>query len=66
MYPRVIDLVARKTESYRTDHPETKVLMWDEMKTLVYDEVNKLLSEKQLSFILKCLNNAGVVSDRDL
>ena len=61
MYPRVIELVARKTESLYSDHPDRKVLMWDEIRSLAH-EVNKLLSDKQLAFVLKCLTNAGVVS----
>lgn len=64
MYPRVIELIARKIESLRSDQPDVKVMMWDDVKSLVRDEVNKLLSERQLSFVLKCLTNAGVVSNR--
>lgn len=66
MYPRVVELIARKTESVRSDQPDLKVMMWDDIKILVRDEVNKLLSERQLAFVLKCLTNAGVVSNNKL
>ena len=55
-------MVARKIESLRVEQPRTKVLFWDNVKKLVREEVNRLLSEKQLSYIFRCLANAGVVS----
>lgn len=61
LYPRVVELVARKTESLRSEQ-NLKVMKWDNVKNLVHDEVNKLLSERQLAFVLKCLTDAGVVS----
>lgn len=61
-YPRVVELIARKIETLRVDHPEQKVLHWNDMKTLVKQEVNGLISEKQLGFICKCLADFGVVS----
>lgn len=57
-----MELVARKVESLRVEHPLQKVLTWEEMKRLVKEEVNGLVSEKQLAYICKCLADAGVVS----
>lgn len=62
LYPRVIELIARKVEALRVEQPKLKVMTWDKVRELVQDEVNKLLSERQLSYILSCLTNAGVVS----
>ena len=53
--------VARKVEELRIEQPHQKVLSWDELRRIVRDEVNRLLSEKQLSYVCKCLANAGVV-----
>ena len=61
-YPRVIELIARRTETLRVEQPNLKVMSWDNLKTIILNEVNKLLSDRQLSFILRCLTNAGVVS----
>ena len=61
-YPRVVESVARKIESLRVDQPSVKVLPWERIRQIVKDEVNPLLSERQLSYIFKCLANAGVVS----
>lgn len=58
----MIELIARKTESLRAEQPNLKVMTWDEIRSLVHDEVNKLLSERQLAFVLRCLTDAGVVS----
>ena len=33
----------------------------EELRRVVQEEVNRLLSEKQLSYVCKCLANAGVV-----
>ena len=43
------------------EQPHQKVIPWDELKRVVNEEVNRLLSEKQLSYVCKCLANAGVV-----
>ena len=61
-YPRVVELIARKTECLRVEQPRLKVVSWENMRSLVRDDVNKLLSDRQLAFVLKCLTNAGVVS----
>ena len=60
-YPRVTEQVARKVEELRMEQPHQKVLPWDELRRVVKEEVNRLLSEKQLSYVCKCLANAGVV-----
>ena len=60
-YPRVTEQVARKVEELRVEQPHQKVLPWDELRRVVMEEVNRLLSEKQLSYVCKCLANAGVV-----
>ena len=60
-YPRVTEQVARKVEELRVEQPHQKVLPWDELRRVVKEEVNRLLSEKQLSYVCKCLANAGVV-----
>ena len=57
-----MELVARKIESLRYENPKQKVLSWKEMRTLVREKVNGLVSERQLGFICKCLTDAGVVS----
>lgn len=57
----MVELVARKIESIRVDQPSLKVLSWDAVRQIVKEEVNPLLSERQLSHIFKCLANAGVV-----
>ena len=62
LYPRVIELIARKTETLRVEQPNLKVMSWEDLKMIILNEVNKLLSDRQLSFILRCLTNAGVVS----
>ncbi len=62
MYPRVIEHIARKTETLRVEQPTLKVMSWDDLRLVIMNEVNKLLSDRQLSFILRCLTNAGVVS----
>lgn len=62
LYPRVIELIARKTEVLRVEQPKLKVMTWESVKNLVQEEVNKLLSERQLCYVLKCLTDAGVVS----
>ena len=56
-----MERVARKIESMRLENPKQKVLSWKEMQTLVREEVNGLVSERQLAFICKCLADAGVV-----
>ena len=61
----MVELVARKVESLRVEHPAQKVLSWNEMKLLVRDEVNGLVSDRQLQYICKCLADAGVVSLRN-
>lgn len=61
LYPRVVELIARKTEALRVEQPKLKVMAWENVRTMVQEEVNKLLSERQLSFVLKCLTNAGVL-----
>ena len=61
-YPRVVELVARKIETLRVDQPSIKVLPWEKIRQIVKDEVNPLLSERQLGYVFKCLANAGVVS----
>lgn len=61
LYPRVIELTARKIEALRLEQLKLKVMAWESVKSLVKDEVNKLLSERQLCYVLKCLTNAGVV-----
>lgn len=58
----MIELIARKIEALRVEQPKLKVMTWDKVRELVQDEVNKLLSERQLSYILSCLTNTGVVS----
>ena len=60
-YPEVMEQIARKIESLRVEQPKLKVVQWDAMKAIVREEVNQLLSEKQLGYICKCLTNAGVV-----
>ena len=62
LYPRVIELIARKMEALRVEQPKLKLMNWESVKLLVHDEVNKLLSERQLSYVLSCLTSAGVVS----
>lgn len=61
-YPQVVELVARKVESLRLENSKQKVLTWDEMRKLVREEINGLVSERQLGFICKVLADAGVVS----
>ena len=61
-YPQVMEQVARKVESLRVEQPKRKVIQWDAMLDMVHDEVNRLLSDGQLSYICKCLANIGVVS----
>ena len=61
-YPRVVELVARKIETLRVDQPSVKVLPWEKVRQIVKEEVNPLLSERQLGYVFKCLANAGVVS----
>ena len=58
----MIELIARKTETLRVEQPNLKVMSWDNLRMIILNEVNKLLSDRQLSFILRCLTNAGVVS----
>lgn len=62
LYPRVIELTALKIEALRVEQPKLKVMTWEIFRSLVKDDVNKLLSERQLGYVLKCLTNAGVVS----
>ena len=62
LYPRVVEVIARKIEALRVEQPQLKLMAWEDVKRLVKDEVNKLLSERQLCFVLKCLTDAGVVS----
>lgn len=62
LYPRVMELIAEKTEALRREQPKLKVMTWESVKNLVQEEINQLLSERQLSYVLKCLTNAGVVS----
>jgi len=38
------------------------MMTWEDMRKLVIEKVNCLLSDKQLTYVLKCLTNAGVVS----
>ena len=61
LYPRVTEQVARKVEALRMEQPHLKVVPWDRLKKVVQEEVNRLVSDKQLSYIYKCLANAGVV-----
>ena len=56
-----MELVARKIESMRLENSKQKVLSWKEMQALIREEVNGLISERQLAFICKCLADAGVV-----
>lgn len=57
-----MELIAQRTEALRVEQPKLKVMTWESVKNLVQEEINKLLSERQLSYVLKCLTNAGVVS----
>ena len=57
-----MELIARKIESLRMDQPNIKVLPWERVRQIVKEEVNPLLSERQLGYVFKCLANAGVVS----
>ena len=61
LYPRVTEQVARKVEVLRMEQPHLKVVPWDRLRKIVQEEVNRLVSDKQLSYIYKCLVNAGVV-----
>lgn len=58
----MVELIARKIECLRVEQPRLKMLSWEKMKMLVEEKVNYLLSDRQLTYILKCLTNAGVVS----
>ena len=58
----MVELVARKIETLRVDQPSVKVLPWEKIRQIVKEEVNPLLSERQLGYVFKCLANAGVVS----
>lgn len=58
----MVELVARKIETLRVDQPSMKVLPWEKVRQMVKEEVNPLLSERQLGYVFKCLANAGVVS----
>ncbi len=58
----MVELVARKIESLRLENSDQKVLTWNEMRKLVREEINGLVSERQLGFICKLLADAGVVS----
>lgn len=58
----MVELVARKIETLRVDQPSVKVLPWEKVRQIVKEEVNPLLSERQLGYVFKCLANAGVVS----
>lgn len=57
-----MELVARKIETLRMDQPSVKVLPWESVRQIMKEEVNPLLSERQLAYVFKCLANAGVVS----
>lgn len=61
LYPRVTARVAQRVEAMREEHPRLKVVSWERLKAIVHEDINRLLSEKQLSYICKCLANAGVV-----
>lgn len=56
-----MEQVARKVEALRVEQPRLKVVRWEAMVSLMCEEVNGLLTERQLSYIFKCLANAGVV-----
>ena len=58
----MVEHVARKIESLRLENSDQKVLTWNEMRKLVREEINGLISERQLGFICKVLADAGVVS----
>lgn len=58
----MVELVARKIETIRVDQSSVKVLPWERVRHIVKEEVNPLLSERQLAYVFKCLANAGVVS----
>ncbi len=58
----MVELIARKIECLRVEQPRLKMMTWENMKELVNEKVNCLLSDKQLTYVLKCLTNAGVVS----
>lgn len=62
----MVEQVARKIENIRVDQPSVKVLPWERVRQIVKEEVNPLLSERQLTYVFKCLANAGVVSLLDI
>jgi hypothetical protein len=61
LYPRIFEKVIRKIDSIKLQYPERKVMEFDEMYQSIKETVNRLLSERQLAYIMRCLTDAGMV-----
>lgn len=54
-------MIVDRIEKLKSEQPKLKVIVWEQFVDIMH-EVNRLISDRQLSYICKCLANAGVVS----
>ena len=54
-------MIVNRIERLKSEQPKLKVIVWEQFVEIMHNDVNKLISERQLSYICKCLANAGVV-----
>ena len=61
-YPRVAMMIVNRLERLKSEQPKLKVIVWEQFVEIMHNDVNRLITERQLSYLCKCLANAGVVS----
>lgn len=60
-YPRVAMMIVNRIEKLKSEQPKLKVIVWEQFVEIIHSDVNRLITERQLSYLCKCLANAGVV-----
>lgn len=55
-------MIVNRLERLKSEQPKLKVIVWEQFVEIMHNDVNRLITERQLSYLCKCLANAGVVS----
>eukprot|EP00731_Ephydatia_muelleri_P039133 Em1135g1a len=64
-YPRVAMMIVNRLERLKSEQPKLKVIVWEQFVEIMHNDVNRLITERQLSYLCKCLANAGVILSYD-
>ena len=54
-------MIVDRIEKLKSEQPKLKVIVWEQFVEIMHNDVNKLISDRQLAYLCKCLANAGVV-----